>query len=58
MRLRMCLRNVTEIRIFCDKVFSLVQQWWPEYADVLGPPCYIDGKCNQDFMSCNKGYKR
>ena len=57
MRLRMCLRNVTEIRIFCDKVFPLVQQWWPEYADILGPPCYTDGKCNQDSMTCGKEFK-
>ena len=57
MRLRMCLRNVEEIRVFCDKVFSLVQEWWPEYASVLGPPCYIDGKCNQSFMTCGKEFK-
>jgi len=57
MRLRMCLRNVTEIRVFCDKVFPLVRQWWPEYADILGPPCYTDGKCNQGSMSCGKEYQ-
>ena len=57
MRLRMCLRNVTEIRVFCDKIFPLVQQWWPEYADILGPPCYTDGKCNQGSMSCGKEFK-
>jgi thymidylate synthase (FAD) len=57
MRLRMCLRNVEEIRIFCDKVSLLVQEWWPEYAHVLGPPCYVDGKCNQGFMTCGKEFK-
>jgi len=57
MRLRMCLRNVTEIRVFCDKIFPLVQQWWPEYAEILGPPCYIDGKCNQGSMTCGKEFK-
>jgi len=57
MRLRMCLRNVTEIRIFCTKIFPLVQQWWPEYADILGPPCVTDGKCNQGSMSCGKEFK-
>jgi len=57
MRLRMCLRNVTEIRIFCDKLFPLVQEWWPEYADILGPPCYTDGKCNQGSMTCGKEFK-
>ena len=57
MRLRMCLRNVEEMRIFCDKVFPLVQEWWPEYAHVLGPPCYTDGKCNQGGMTCGKEFK-
>jgi len=57
MRLRMCLRNVTEIRVFCDKVFPLVQEWWPEYADILGPPCVTNGKCNQGSMSCGKEYQ-
>ena len=57
MRLRMCLRNTTEIRIFCDKIFPLVQQWWPEYAAILGPPCYTNGKCNQGFMTCGKNFK-
>ena len=58
MRLRMCLRNVAEIRVFCDKVLSLVKVWWPEYANILGPPCYTDGKCNQGFMSCGKEYHK
>jgi thymidylate synthase (FAD) len=58
MRLRMCLRNVAEIRIFCDKVLLLVEQWWPEYAEILGPPCFTDGKCNQGMMTCGKKYKR
>ncbi len=58
MRLRMCFRNVIEMRIFCDKVFLLVQKWWPEYAKILGPPCYIDGKCNQGFMTCGRKYDK
>ena len=57
MRLRMCLRNVLEIKTFCIKVFPLVQQWWPEYADILGPPCVADGKCNQGSMSCGEEYQ-
>ena len=57
MRLRMCLRNVAEIRVFCDKMFPLVRQWWPEYANILGPPCYTDGKCNQGSMTCGKEFK-
>ena len=57
MRLRMCLRNVEEMRIFCDKVFLLVQEWWPEYTRVLGPPCFVDGECNQGFMTCGKEFK-
>ena len=58
MRQRMCLRSVVEMRVFCDKVLLLVQQWWPEYAAILGPPCYIDGKCNQGFMACGRTYER
>ena len=58
MRQRMCLRNVAEMRVFCDKVLLLVQQWWPEYAAILGPPCYINGKCNQGFMTCGGKYDR
>ena len=58
MRLRMCLRNTAEIRISCSKIFPLVQQWWPEYAEILGPPCYADGKCNQEYMTCGRKYDR
>jgi len=58
MRLRMCLRNVAEIRIFCDKVLLLVEQWWPEFAEILGPPCFTDDKCNQGVMTCGEKYKR
>lgn len=56
MRLRMCSRNVTEMCVFCNKLLLLVQQWWPEFAEICGPPCYVDGKCNQGFMSCGKKY--
>ena len=58
MRLRMCLRNTAEIRVSCSKIFPLVQQWWPEYAEILGPPCYTNGKCNQEFMTCGRKYDR
>ena len=34
------LRNVAEIRIFCNKLFPLIENWWPEYAKILGPPCH------------------
>lgn len=53
-RKRSCLRNVAEIRIFCNKLFPLIENWWPEYAKILGPPCHTDGHCNQGFMSCGK----
>lgn len=58
MRLRMCLRNVTEMRVFCNKILSLVEQWWPEFAEILGPPCYTDGKCNQGNMTCGGKYEK
>lgn len=53
-RIRSCLRNVAEMLTFCNRLFPLVRHWWPEYADILGPPCYTDGKCNQGVMSCGE----
>jgi thymidylate synthase (FAD) len=52
MRLRMCYRNVKEMRIFCNKLVPLIKQWWPEFATCCSPPCVFDGKCNQGYMSC------
>lgn len=53
-RQRSCLRNVAEMITFCDKVFPLVQHWWPEYAKCLGPACYTDGRCLQGVMGCGR----
>jgi len=52
-RKRSCLRNVEEMLILMYKMWVEVQKWWPEYADILGPPCYL-GKCNQGYMGCGK----
>lgn len=56
-RKRSCLRNVTEMIVFCNKLFPLVEQWWPEYAAILGPPCHTDGKCNQGRMTCGRKWE-
>lgn len=56
-RKRSCLRNVTEMVVFCNKLFPLVEQWWPEYAAILGPPCHTDGKCNQARMTCGRKWE-
>lgn len=57
-RQRTCYRNVKEMRIFSSKILTEVINWWPEFYYVLGPPCYIDGKCNQGKMSCGKTWER
>lgn len=56
MRLRMCYRNVKEMRIFCSKLKPLIKDWWPEYAANLGPPCFTGISCNQGYMTCGKSW--
>jgi thymidylate synthase (FAD) len=56
-RKRSCLRNVAEMIVFCNKLFPLVERWWPEYAAILGPPCHTDGKCNQGRMTCGRKWE-
>ncbi len=49
---RCCNRNVAEMRIFADKVLSLVTAHFPELFDFVGPQCYMDDKCKQGKMRC------
>lgn len=53
-RQRLCRRNVEEMHIFADKVLAKVIDWWPDFGELMGPPCATDGKCNQGFLSCGK----
>ena len=56
MQQRLCKRNVTEAVTAATKVRLEVYKWWPELADLMGPPCYPTGKCNQGKMSCGDPY--
>ena len=54
---RLCKRNVEEMLTFASKVFDEVDNYWPEYAALCGPFCYMNGgDCNQGKMSCNEPF--
>lgn len=53
-RSRMCNRNVDEMRNFVIKWYRLAKKWWPEFFKLVGPPCHMDGRCNQGFMMSPK----
>ena len=55
-KLRMCKRNVEEMRIVTNKILLAVDRHWTDFAMVVGPPCYTHGKCNQGRMSCGKPF--
>jgi len=57
-RQRMCKRNVEEMLVFATKVWEEINTYWPDYADLVGPPCYTDGRCNQGRMSCGEPIKQ
>ncbi len=54
---RLCNRNVTEMRVFSNKVLSLVREHFPELYTHCGPQCFTD-QCYQDLlnMQCDQGY--
>lgn len=54
-RKRMCNRNCKEIQVLAEKMWAVTSIWWPEFAHVCGPPCFL-GKCNQGYMMCDKPY--
>lgn len=49
-RERRCLRNVEEMVTFADKLYKHAVNWFPELFSQVGPPCFMDGKCNQGRM--------
>lgn len=51
-RQRSCCRNVAEMQLFAEAFSSKITNWWPEFGECLGPPCIMDGECNQGKMSC------
>lgn len=54
---RLCHRNTYEMELTAKKVLHEVYQYWPEFADLCGPRCWLD-TCNQGKMTCGKSYKR
>tara|TARA_B100001964_G_C14237440_1_gene603194 strand:+ start:1216 stop:1884 length:669 start_codon:yes stop_codon:yes gene_type:complete len=54
--LRLCNRNVMEMRIVVHKIYNLVMAVFPELFGFVGPSCFMDKKCNQGSMKCEKGY--
>lgn len=55
LRMRCCNRNVMEMRIFANKVHSLVRKHFPELFNIIGPQCFMDkkyGGCKQGFLQC------
>ncbi len=47
---RCCNRNVTEMRIFSNKVLSLVRKHFPELFNNVGPQCFM-GECEQHLLN-------
>jgi thymidylate synthase ThyX len=54
---RLCKRNVDEMTIVANKIWDETYNWWPEYANLCGPACWL-GKCNQGKMTCGSSYER
>lgn len=54
LRLRLCNRNVMEMKIFARAVLSRVQDNFPELFNYVGPQCYM-GECKQGRMRCKEG---
>lgn len=55
--LRLCERNVKEMRVVAGKMFDLAYDTLPEYWRNIGPDCYMTN-CNQGKMRCKGGYIR
>lgn len=55
LRQRLCNRNVTEMRVFANRVLSLVRSHFPELFKLAGPQCY-KGDCKQGFLQCQEKY--
>ena len=53
LNLRMCKRNVLEMRIFANNLYSICIDWFPELFKFVGPDCFMTN-CKQGAMSCQK----
>ena len=55
-RQRTCRRNVKEMRLVATSLARRVISVIPELEGLIGPPCVVDGSCNQGKMSCNRPF--
>lgn len=53
LQLRLCRRNVQEMRMLATAVHTMCCDWFPELFSMIGPYCFMhNGRCNQGKMSC------
>lgn len=53
LNLRMCNRNVQEMRMFANRVHDIIYASWPEFSKLCGPDCVLPmGQCRQGKMQC------
>lgn len=49
LNIRLCRRNVKEMRVFARKMWTVAQNWFPELFDGVGTDCEFS-ECRQGFM--------
>ncbi len=54
LKLRLCYRNVTEMRLFAERVRKLLVAHFPELFEHVGPQCFME-TCKQGPMTCGMG---
>ena len=53
LQLRLCQRNVLEMRMLAAQVYTMCRDWFPELFSMIGPYCFMNnGRCNQGRMTC------
>jgi len=50
LRARLCKRNTMEMFLFANTLLGICRNWIPQIFRLVGPPCIMDGKCNQGKM--------
>jgi thymidylate synthase (FAD) len=55
LNLRLCNRNVQEMRIFAARVRGILATAWAPFYGLCGPDC-INGECRQGNMQCKEGF--
>ena len=54
LNLRLCERNVPEMRAFARKANEVLRKWFPSLFNHVGPDCYELGHCTQGKMTCGR----